>query len=836
MSLRECIINGVKEGAITEAQGKEAEDLFDDFLTRSAGDEAAAARKTFDQLKHQAARRRHLNMLRVKTFKRLSTEMNNYKPAFKALMRDGLKVTTADVPRPGKYLQSLVDFEEGTGAFTKNLVGTYESVRSSAFAMFDEGLRQNRQALFGRKGKADSHDLLMEVFGKDSGKSTAKTVADQWRQVSEYLRLRANQAGMAIPKRIDWHLPQKHESVLVSSVSAKEWKKAIRKDLDVDKMINEQTGNKFTPEELELALSEVYETITMGGLNKMKEGVTGAGKALANRRQDHRFLVFETPEGWMRYQERFGDPDVFGTMMSHVETMSRDIAMLENLGPNPNTTIAALKIEAQKIARRHNVKNANTRATDMLGNDLKKYEAMADIFTGEGSIPANVTMANFGAGIRNLQTSALLGSVTPIAVPGDFNTSRLAAQMVGLPVTKLMSGLMEQISPLTIKERTQFGARLGIAAENWMSRSHAQARYFGEVVGGNKSIAVSDAVLRATGLSSWTQGARQAFGIEFLGHLADLKNKKFNTLPKSTRNTLEKYNITEDRWNIIRQTEMETHKGVDFVRPLNIEARTDLANNLGRDISVSLQSLIHNETNRAVPQATVRGRATLVGKPTRGTFTGELLESVAQFKSFPVSIMQGNMLRYLSMEGYASKARWTADFAISMAIAGALGLQARELLSGRDPLDMTTAKFWGQSIMTGGGLGIFGDFLFSDVNRYGGGLAETTGGPVLSVANMVRNLTIGNAVELAQGEKTNFARELIDFTARNLPGQNIWYARLALERIGIDQLRIWADDNSHNRFARLEGKRIRERNQESWWASGETSPRRGPDFGAALGQ
>ena len=29
MSLRECIINGVKEGAITEAQGKEAEDLFD---------------------------------------------------------------------------------------------------------------------------------------------------------------------------------------------------------------------------------------------------------------------------------------------------------------------------------------------------------------------------------------------------------------------------------------------------------------------------------------------------------------------------------------------------------------------------------------------------------------------------------------------------------------------------------------------------------------------------------------------------------------------------------------------------------------------------------------
>ena len=836
MSLRECIINGVKEGAITEARGKEAEDLFDDFLARSGGDEAAAARKTFDQLKHQAARRRHLNMLRVKTFNRTRTEMGNFVPTFRALMLKGKKPTLADVPRPGKYMQSLVEGGEGTAKITKNLYGVYHATRSNALAMFDEGLYQNRQKIFTRKGKAGAHHLLMEVFGEDSGNAAAKVVADQWKQTSEYLRLRANQAGMAIPTRIDWHLPQSHDAVLVSKVGAKGWKDAIRDDLDVDKMINEQTGNKFTPEELEFALNEVYRTITENGLNKMKEGMTGAGKALANRRQDHRFLVFETPEGWMRYQERFGDPDVFGTMMSHIETMSRDIAMLEVLGPNPNTTISALKIEAEKMARQHNVKNANTRATEMLGNDLARFESMLDIFTGEAMTVANVTLANTASGLRNLGTASLLGSTAPIALATDLGTMRIAAQMIDMPVAKIMSGLFKQLKDVKKKERARFGVRLGIAAENWISRSHAQSRYFGEVVGPNLSIFASDSVLRATGLSSWTQGARQVFGIEFLGHLGDLKNTKFNELPAHTRDTLKKYEITEDRWNIIRKTEMEVYKGVDFVRPLNIEARDDLAPGLGREISVALQTLIHNETNRGIPQATIRSQSTLKGNAKRGTFSGEMINSAAQFKSFPVSIMQGNLLRYMSVEGWANKARWTIDFLITTTIAGALGYQARQIASGRDPEDMTTEGFWARAMLTGGGLSIVGDFMFGNVNRYGGGLATTFLGPSVGSLDMFRNLTVGNAIKAAGDEPTNFNRDLINFIVRNLPGQNMWFSRAAFDRIAVDQLKIAADPRSYREFRRKERRLYKNTGQRLWWRSGNMSPDRFPDFGAALGR
>ena len=841
MSFRECIVNGVEEGAIKQGQAKVAQDLFLDELDATAGNEIEAARNTFAQLKRDAARKKHLTIKRVQRFAALSNEMKEYIPAFqKKFVLDNGKVTYQNLPRPGKYLQSLVDFEEGTPRFTTNLVGTYKAVRGNAFAMFDQGLMKNRQALTGRKGKAENHDLLLEVFGNDTGNEAAKIVAKQWLETAEMLRLRANAAGMAIPKRLDYGLPQKHEQVAVATADKNDWIKFVRGDdnneslLDVSKMIDEKTGKPFTPASLEIALNEVYETIQSGGLNKIKAGVVGQGKALANRRQDHRFLVFKDAKSWLKYQDRFGDPDVFGTMMSHIESMSRDIAMLEVLGPNPATTIAALKIQGQKIANNFDKGKGNQRATNQFNADFAKFEAMNDRFTGEANIPANVFGADIVAGLRNFTTASLLGSVTPLAVPGDMNTARITAAMAGIPVSKMMTRMLKQISPLSAAERARFGTRLGIAAENWMANSHAQARYFGEVVGPNFSVVVSDTILRATGLNAWTQGARQAFGIEMLGHLADLKNKKYAQLPKATARTLANYGINESRWDIIRKTKPEVYKGSEFVRPLNIENRTDLAPNIGREISTQLQSLIHNESNKAVPQATIRGSATVMGRVQRGTIPGEIVTSAFQFKSFPVSIMQGNMLRYLKHD-LQNKTAFSVDFFITMAIAGALGMQARFIAAGQDPMDMTDERFWGQALLTGGGLGIIGDFLFADRNRFGGSFSQTLAGPLPSTVGKFLDLTAGNAMQLAMGEETKFGSELVNFLSDTFPGQNIWYIRAALERGIIDRARQWADDEAEIKFYRKEMKRMKERGQRSFWEFGDLLPSRAPDFSAALG-
>ncbi len=66
---------------------------------------------------------------------------------------------------------------------------------------------------------------------------------------------------------------------------------------------------------------------------------------------------------------------------------------------------------------------------------------------------------------------------------------------------------------------------------------------------------------------------------------------------------------------------------------------------------------------------------------------------------------------------------------------------------------MSDPAFWAKSAMRGGG-GLFGDFLFADQNRYGGGIVATLTGPVLgSQLPKAIDFTLGNLQELvAEGE------------------------------------------------------------------------------------
>src|SRR5690606_16301968 len=99
-----------------------------------------------------------------------------------------------------------------------------------------------------------------------------------------------------------------------------------------------------------------------------------------------------------------------------------------------------------------------------------------------------------------------------------------------------------------------------------------------------------------------------------------------------------------------------------------------------------------------------------------------------------------------------------------------------------NPLDEQGRDFWGAAMLQGGGLGIYGDFLFSDVNRFGGGLARTVAGPIWDTADQLRRITIGNVFEFAQGkEKTNAGRELVGLLRSHTPGGTTWWMQLAYE-------------------------------------------------------
>ncbi len=138
--------------------------------------------------------------------------------------------------------------------------------------------------------------------------------------------------------------------------------------------------------------------------------------------------------------------------------------------------------------------------------------------------------------------------------------------------------------------------------------------------------------------------------------------------------------------------------------------------------------------------------------------------------------------------------------------------------------------------MRGGSLGLVGDIIFADQNRWGGGLWDGLLGPVAGQVEDVTKLTLGNAQELLAGDDTNAGRELSRFIEANTPGRSLWYTRLAFERIIFDELDWMLDPKASAAFRATEQRAREEHDQRFFSRPGKGLPQRSPDLGAALGR
>lgn len=131
--------------------------------------------------------------------------------------------------------------------------------------------------------------------------------------------------------------------------------------------------------------------------------------------------------------------------------------------------------------------------------------------------------------------------------------------------------------------------------------------------------------------------------------------------------------------------------------------------------------------------------------------------------------------------------------------------------------------------MQGGGFGIAGDFLIGDLNRFGGGLSSMISGPVVDTITDFSNLTLGNAVQFASGDTTNAAEEARRFVQKNTPGRSLWFARLAYDRMLMDNLRRLTDPKAAKAFNRR-SRYVQDLGTDTWWSPGQTLPERAPEL------
>ena len=81
-------------------------------------------------------------------------------------------------------------------------------------------------------------------------------------------------------------------------------------------------------------------------------------------------------------------------------------------------------------------------------------------------------------------------------------------------------------------------------------------------------------------------------------------------------------------------------------------------------------------------------QATL-GAAKRGTWGGELVNSILQFKSFPIAMISNHWQRLQSMPSTAGKIGYAAELIAASTVLGALSVQMKSLAAGSNPQNRT---------------------------------------------------------------------------------------------------------------------------------------------------
>ena len=330
MSYLKCISNALRDGEMTsdaaDAHRIEFDKQYQKAKNKGMNDfeaERFAAKETWDV---------KLQDRIVKKNQALKQARVNAQNKFTALNHKNVKGEKDII----EGIRSIFD-QDGSNQIVSitNLKRTELSLVHAPLAEFMEKFRTG---YFGRRNKLQK--ITMPLIVKEilepgsTANPLAKGLAKAFNESSEIGRTRRNQFGGNIPKIKGNHLPQPHNSTKIGRVPQEEWTNDISSYLDLEQMINNKTNRSFTQEELLLELPDSYNAIKTEGVSRLTPGVRMGSSSLGSKNLDHRFFVFKDAESYLAYQAKYGDEDVISTMYQHLESMSRDTAMMRSLGPN----------------------------------------------------------------------------------------------------------------------------------------------------------------------------------------------------------------------------------------------------------------------------------------------------------------------------------------------------------------------------------------------------------------------------------------------------------------------------------------------------------------------
>lgn len=722
----------------------------------------------------------------------------------------------------------LLDFDTRGSAYT-SVQSWANAVRSEAYGRLTPLWDAVPGRFFGlfesSKGVAD---LWKELHGEDSGNAVAKAGAAAWKQVTEELRQRFNDAGGNVGKLEDWSIPQHHSQERVAKAGVDQWISDILPRLNRNRYLN-MDGSRMTDEQMHEFLGHAYDSIITDGQNSREPGnVAGLGM-VANRNAAHRALHFKNSDAHAEYNARYGERSLVSQLSGHISRIARDIALVERLGPNAERTFRYFNDRALTDELRENpTRSAQARA------DHKFNEALYDVVSGRSEV-VDRRIAEVGQAFRNWMTATRLGKVVLTAL-GDEAGMASTAWANHVPYSSAFLRELKTLNPADAADRRAAeSAGLGLDATlqglNRWGQEEFGSKWHGKLAG---------KVMQLTGAERMWAARRQGMGAVLMSAIGNLtRNVEHVTdLSEADHGILARKGVTDTTWQVWRRAQPEdwgtgahsvlTPKSVWSIPD---EQLTDLGNPraLKREASTQLLAHVLEEAGMGAMDSGPRQRAAVNLGMKPGTLGGELWRASNLFRGFAFSMMMKHWARAASMGGIGA-AKYLAPLFVYGTLIAALGNQVRNLLAGQDPDSIRDPGFWGRAVLRGGGLGFFGDFLQNEVTQHDTTLTAALGGPALTTLEDLLQLTHGAFFQERQGMRTDEGAKLIRFARDNVPFTNLWYTQAAFDHLIWNNLQEAA---SPGYLERLEARQEALYGKHYYWHPGGNLEV--PDLSAAAG-
>jgi len=754
--------------------------------------------------------------------------------------------------RSGAYaaLSSFLDADPHELATWNSAAKRAEDLAGRAHSFMADTIAALRSKALGFKNEAVKElDLLRAAFGRSDVPPGALGDVQGWFKANGGLADSYIAAGGDLVKRDNYFPNPSIDPAKALAIGEQGFKALAREVNDRSQILDFRTKQPMTSLKFEQLLDDVWRDISGDAAGRPLTAAGRGATMLANRRDAPRLFVMKDAEAWMRYAETVGEhASPYLAMVEHIQSMARDTALLEKLGPNPPATlrfmldlldrnktrfaVSAADLERGGVARATRINQKLASRTEVEKKSLSNL--FADV-AGLNRVPVSAEIAERFAQARSGLIGAQLGSAM-VSSLNDPGTLTMGARMAGLDVANVLKWTTFM---LTEKNAEVFAAQTGFMMDTLAHTALASDKIMGDTVRSGIAAKIGGAVIRASGLRRWTEGLKGGFWLGSIAQVAHEMPKAFADLDKAFQVGLGRAGIGDAEWKIFQQAQLyEPRPKAVFLRPQDVAA---LGGVEAERASEKLAQYVNTFMDYAVIESTPRLRAMIVGDSRPGTISGELRRSLAMYRFFSGGLMYLHGARALARGWDGARLSHAALSFITISMLGAVAMQAKEVLAGRDPLSLDPTKSgglqaWGKAILQGGGLGVFGDILAVDQTKYGNTWASTFAGPVVgAVESVVGDALLKNLRLAAQGRETHVLGDLLYAGGRLVPGSSLWYGKLAFQRGVLDQLAVMADPRAPERFARIEEQARKDWGQ-GYWSQPGRAPSRAPDFGAAFGR